>query len=87
MPAQNLHLEAAQDLALLLGPRQADIMRLLWMRGPATVREIHTWLIPSGPIAYTTVMTICVRLADKGLLEKQRLTAAEKGERSGKAYL
>ena len=40
MPTQSL-LEAAQDLALLLGPREADIMRLLWTRGPATVREIQ----------------------------------------------
>jgi predicted transcriptional regulator len=43
------HLEAAQDLAVLLGPREADIMRLLWSRGSATVREIHTQLTTTTP--------------------------------------
>ena len=34
------HLESAQDLALLLGPREADIMRLFWTHGPATVEAL-----------------------------------------------
>ncbi len=48
MPAQCSYLESAQDLASLLGPRQADIMRLLWTRGPATVRQLLTWLTEKG---------------------------------------
>ena len=78
MPIQSLHLESAQDLALLLGPRQAEIMRLLWTRGPATVREIHTVLASKATLAYTTVMSICVRLAEKGLLERRHVTAADR---------
>lgn len=60
-------------LALLLGPRQADVMDLFWMYGPATVREIHARLAVDPPLAYTTVMTICVRLTEKGLLERERI--------------
>jgi len=81
------HLESAQDLALLLGPREADIMRLLWTRGPATVREIHTDLTTNTPLAYTTIMTTCVRLTEKGLLERRRVTVADQRAHAGKAYI
>jgi BlaI family transcriptional regulator, penicillinase repressor len=80
------HLESAQDLALLLGPRQADIMRLLWTHGPATVREVHAWLLPKVPLAYTTVMTLCVTLTEKGVLERQ--IASERSQpRARKGYV
>jgi predicted transcriptional regulator len=81
------HLNAAQDLALLLGPRQADIMRLLWSRGSATGREVHTWLVTDPPLAYTTVMTICVRLTEKGLLERRHVTPNDECSRQQKAYV
>jgi len=71
MSPKSRHLESAQDLALLLGPREADIMRLIWAYGSATVREIHSHLIRSGSISYNTVRTICERLRGKGLLERQ----------------
>ncbi len=32
-------------LASVLGFRQAQILQLLWTHGPATARELHTWLI------------------------------------------
>ncbi len=70
MSARRSHLESAQDLASLLGPRQADIMRLLWTRGPATVRQLLTWLIADPPIGYQTIMTVCLRLTERGLLER-----------------
>lgn len=66
------HLESAQDLAVLLGARQADIMRLLWTHGPATVREIHTQLTARTPLAFTTVLTLCVKLTEKGVLERHK---------------
>jgi predicted transcriptional regulator len=66
------HLEATQDISLLLGPRAADIMRLLWSRGPATVRAIQTWLTSQAHIAYTTVMNVCARLTEKGCLRGGR---------------
>src|SRR6266545_5184355 len=87
MPIQRSHLESTQDLASLLGRRQADVMRLLWTRGPATVRQLLTWLTADPPIAYQTIMTICVRLTEKGLLERRLATSSDESARYGQAYV
>jgi predicted transcriptional regulator len=87
MPAQGSRLESTQDLASLLGPRQADVMRLLWTRGPATVRQMLTWLTADPPIVYQTIMTICVRLTEKGLLERRLATSSDESARYGQAYM
>jgi len=42
------------ERVLVVGPREFDVLRLLWERGPATVRQLHTWLSADPPIAYTT---------------------------------
>lgn len=58
----------------LLGELEADIMRLVWEEdGAVTVREVLTKLnaARSHPVAYTTVMTVMVRLAEKGLLNRE----------------
>jgi predicted transcriptional regulator len=81
------YLEAAHDLASLLGPREADIMRLVWTRGSATVRELHTWLIEYSPLAYTTLLTICTRLFEKGLLDRQLESRADKRTTRRKAHI
>lgn len=62
----------------VLGDLEADIMELLWQESPASVREIHRQLSDGRDIAYTTVMTVMSRLADKGLLKRRQ---------SGRAYL
>ena len=56
------------SLADRLGPLETQLLRLLWERGPATVRE----LVDTGKVtgAYTTVMTTLDRLYKKGLLER-----------------
>jgi hypothetical protein len=56
------------------------------MYGPATVREILARLAVEPPLAYTTVMTICVRLSEKGLLERQRIDGGERGAPVGHPY-
>lgn len=57
----------------LLGDLEAPIMRLMWTRGPASVREILDALNTGGrTLAYTTVMTVMSRLAEKGLLSRER---------------
>lgn len=57
----------------LLGELEAPIMRLMWERGSASVREILDALDQGGRhLAYTTVMTVMSRLADKGLLSRER---------------
>lgn len=57
----------------LLGPLEVDVMELMWARGSATVRDITTALNAVRPVAYTTVMTVMIHLADKGLLQRTPL--------------
>ncbi|MDQ3780889.1 MAG: BlaI/MecI/CopY family transcriptional regulator [Chloroflexota bacterium] len=55
----------------LLGDLEVAIMRLMWTRDSATVREILGLLQADGRLlAYTTVMTVMGRLAGKGLLAR-----------------
>lgn len=54
-----------------LGPLEAQVMNVVWARGPMTVREVAGELEPITDSAYTTVMTLMSRLADKGLLSRK----------------
>jgi predicted transcriptional regulator len=63
---------------LQMGELEAAVMDVLWTRGGwATPGEVHEVLAARRPLAYTTVMTILVRLWQKGRLER---------ERDGRAY-
>ncbi|MDQ2953087.1 MAG: BlaI/MecI/CopY family transcriptional regulator [Chloroflexota bacterium] len=62
----------------LLGPLENEVMDLVWKRGPVTVREMVDDLGRTRDLAYTTVMTVMVRLHAKGLLLR---------DRNGKTYL
>lgn len=57
----------------LLGPLETEVMDLLWDRGSATVRDVVDELASSHGLAYTTVMTVLVRLFGKGLLTRERV--------------
>jgi predicted transcriptional regulator len=57
-----------QGAEKLLGELELDIMRVIWERKTVTVRDVLETLAPKRPVAYTTVMTIMGRLAEKGLL-------------------
>ncbi len=66
-----------------LGDLERAVMDQVWALGEAgapsvSVRQVHEALMPSRDLAYTTVMTVMTRLADAGLLIK---------ERSGRAHL
>ncbi len=54
----------------VLGDLEQDIMEVLWKREEAVVRDVFTELRKKRKIAYTTVMTVMGRLANKGLLLK-----------------
>lgn len=48
---------------------EAEVMKIIWSKSSATVREV--WLSLQGGrkrLAYTTVMTVMVRLHEKGTL-------------------
>ena len=61
-----------------MGELESAVMDVLWDRsGWLTPGEVHEVLTSQRPLAYTTVMTILVRLWQKGRLRR---------ERDGRAY-
>jgi predicted transcriptional regulator len=55
-------------------PRPTDaelaILRVLWERGPATVRDVHEALRESQGSGYTTVLKLLQIMTEKGLVER-----------------
>jgi BlaI family penicillinase repressor len=49
---------------------ELDILRVLWERGPATVREVHDVIAESRDIGYTTVLKQMQVMHQKGLLSR-----------------
>jgi predicted transcriptional regulator len=63
--------ELGDGLDGLLGPLGAEVMRVLWDEGgPCTPRFVLDRLNAQRdtPLAYTTIMTVMSRLAEKGVL-------------------
>ncbi|MFH1833949.1 MAG: BlaI/MecI/CopY family transcriptional regulator [bacterium] len=61
-------LSERSGLRQVMGELEEEIMECVWERGPASVRDVHRCLLAKRDIAYTTVMTVMSRLAEKGLL-------------------
>ncbi len=55
-----------------MGDLEADVLGVVWEQGKATVQEVKEALEPKRALAYTTVMTVMTRLAQKGLLERSK---------------
>jgi predicted transcriptional regulator len=56
-----------------MGELEARVMDIVWDHGGwLTPAEVHRRLTRRRTLAYTTVMTVLVRLYDKGLLERRR---------------
>jgi BlaI family transcriptional regulator, penicillinase repressor len=58
-----------------LAPRPTDaelaILRVLWERGPSTVRQVHEILVSRvGPTAYTTALKLLQIMTEKGLVRR-----------------
>lgn len=55
-------------------PRPTDgelsILRVLWERGPSTVRQVHDVLNRERPTAYTTALKLLQIMTDKGLVRR-----------------
>jgi BlaI family transcriptional regulator, penicillinase repressor len=47
---------------------ELEILRVLWERGPSTVREVHDVLSQSKPTGYTTVLKLLQIMATKGMV-------------------
>src|SRR5580704_17535522 len=61
-----------------LAPLELECMSALWPMGEGTVRNIHLQLSLARKRAYTTVLTIMERLAQKGIVTRRKV---------GRAYL
>jgi predicted transcriptional regulator len=55
-------------------PRPTDtelsILRVLWARGPSTVRQVHEVLADTRETGYTTTLKLMQIMADKGLVTR-----------------
>jgi predicted transcriptional regulator len=51
--------------------QELEILKLIWQRGEATVREIYQDLLNHRQVAYTTVLTMMGILEQKGHLKKR----------------
>lgn len=55
-------------------PRPTDgelaILRVLWARGPSTVRQVHDVLSRERPAAYTTALKLLQIMTEKGLVRR-----------------
>jgi predicted transcriptional regulator len=55
-------------------PRPTDaelaILRVLWERGPSTVRQVHEVLSRERPTAYTTALKLLQIMTEKGLVRR-----------------
>jgi BlaI family penicillinase repressor len=51
--------------------QELEILKVVWQRGPSTVREVFQDLLKQRKIAYTTVLTMMGILEQKGHLKKK----------------
>ncbi len=56
-------------------PTKAElaILRVLWMLGPSTVRDVHSELSKAKPTGLTSVLKTMQIMADKGLVDRDSL--------------
>lgn len=52
------------------------ILRVLWERGPSTVRDVHEVLIGNSSIGYTTVLKLMQIMIEKGLVVRDETERA-----------
>ncbi|HTU47412.1 MAG TPA: BlaI/MecI/CopY family transcriptional regulator [Bryobacteraceae bacterium] len=49
---------------------ELEILRVLWLRGPSTVREVHDVLAESKNMGYTTVLKLLQIMTAKGMVKR-----------------
>jgi len=54
-------------------PTEAElaILKVLWDRGPSTVREVHEAIVRARPLQYTTTLKLLQIMTDKGLTDRK----------------
>ena len=49
---------------------ELELLRVLWQRGPSTVREVHEALPLADRVGYTTVLKLLQIMTEKGLVTR-----------------
>ncbi len=62
--------------SIILTRQELHIMKVVWERGSATVKEVCDVISQRKPTAYTTVLTLMGILEDKGALTHLRMGRA-----------
>jgi predicted transcriptional regulator len=57
---------------------ELELLRILWERGPSTVRDLHKEIANRRNVGYTSVLKLLQIMTEKGLVER---------EESGKAHI
>jgi BlaI family transcriptional regulator, penicillinase repressor len=57
---------------------ELELLRILWERGPSTVRDVHQEISAKRAVGYTSVLKLLQIMTEKGLVER---------EESGKAHV
>ena len=52
-----------------LGETEIEVLHHVWKLGEATVNDVRDRILKDRKVAYTTIMTVMRKLADKGYLE------------------
>jgi BlaI family penicillinase repressor len=55
---------------------ELEILRVLWLRGPSTVREVHEALSEKKSLGYTTVLKLLQIMTTKGTVRRNETQRA-----------
>ena len=55
---------------------ELEILRVLWARGPSTVREVHDALSEKKDLGYTTVLKLLQIMTEKGTVRRDETQRA-----------
>jgi predicted transcriptional regulator len=55
-----------------LGETEMEVLHHVWDLGEASVADVHERILDERDVAYTTVMTVMKKLADKGYLDYRK---------------
>jgi BlaI family transcriptional regulator, penicillinase repressor len=55
---------------------ELELLRVLWEKGPATVRELHDEVNLQRAVGYTSVLKILQIMMEKGLVEREESAKA-----------
>ncbi|QNI33337.1 BlaI/MecI/CopY family transcriptional regulator [Alloacidobacterium dinghuense] len=55
---------------------ELELLRVLWEKGPATVRELHDAVNLQRTVVYTSVLKILQIMTEKGLVEREESAKA-----------